>query len=328
VRIYLPLFAATLLLAFLLRWSIRRRRRSTSTLPRVALLATAILAGLLAILSTGAGAYMVWYAHRAQPAPERRPLFVGIDYARHVRQSPRPMVVHAMTIDLRAPGVSFLVTPARPTDGRVVRAQKTSAFLEEFNCQAAVNGNYFYPFKSSSPLDYFPHAGDGVSLSGFAASRGAVYSDKQWMPGVLYLSEDNQASFDAPIGPVYNAIAGNGFLVADGKPVAPPPADDVPYPRAAVGLSADRRYLTFVIIDGKQPGYSEGATLTELSHVLIELGVHTAARLDEGGSCAMAVEERPGKAKLLNVPINHRIPYVERVVANHLGIYARRLPAR
>jgi hypothetical protein len=47
-------------------------------------------------------------------------------------------------------------------------------------------------------------------------------------------------------------------------------------------------------------------------------------RLDEGGSCAMAIEGDGGGAELLNVPINNRIPYRERVVANHLGIFARR----
>jgi exopolysaccharide biosynthesis protein len=231
-------------------------------------------------------------------------------------------------VDTRAPGISFLVTPGEATDGRDLPARKTSKFLEKFDVQFAVNANYFYPFRSESPWDYFPHAGDGVTLCGFAASRGDVYSDRQWNPGTLYLSAKNEASFDWPIGPVYNAISGNGFVARGGK-VLPPPLmsgeEDQPYPRAGVGLTNDGRTLVFVMIDGKQPGYSEGATLGELGQVMSEHGCELAVRLDEGGSCAMAIEGDGGREELLNVPINKRIPYRERVVGNHLGVFARRV---
>jgi hypothetical protein len=322
--IYSAFLLGGAVLGLFARWLNRRRRRSARRVRRVAWASSSAIAILLTLLCLSAGGYMFWYSHRPRPPSERRALFRGIDYVRDVRNSPRPMIVHVATIDLAAPGVHFLVTPGERTDGRDIRARKTSKFVERFGVQLAINGNYFYPFRSESPLDYFPHDGDGVDLCGVAASRGDVYSKKKWVEGTLYISADNRASFDAPVGAVYNAIAGNGFVVRGGAPVASAERDE-PYPRAGLGLSADRRRMTFFIIDGKQPGYSEGATLAELSRVMIEFGVHDGVRLDEGGSCALAIEERPGRARLLNVPINNRIPYRERVVGNHLGVFAGRL---
>jgi len=286
------------------------------------------LLGLVGVLAVASGGYGYWYTHRTQPAVLREGLFRGVDYVRDVRQAPRPIVIHVVTIDLRAPGLRFFVTPGEALSGRDIRARKTSAFLEKFGVQVAINANYFYPFRSESPFDYFPHAGDGVDLCGYAASEGKVYSNKPWRAGTLYISRDNVASFDYTISPIYNAISGGGFILRAGV-VQPPPliADekDQPYPRAALGLSADTNKMMLFIIDGKQPGYSEGATLGELGAIVREHGALNAIRLDEGGSCALAVEERAGRARLLNVPINNRIPYRERVVGNQLGVFAERV---
>jgi exopolysaccharide biosynthesis protein len=57
--------------------------------------------------------------------------------------------------------------------------------------------------------------------------------------------------------------------------------------------------MMLFIIDGKQPGYSEGATLGELGVIVREHGALNAIRLDEGGSCALAVEEKPGAGAVI-----------------------------
>src|SRR3712207_8609410 len=56
------------------------------------------------------------------------------------------------------------------------------SFVEEFGLQVAINANYYFPFKSNSIFDYYPHEGDAVEVCGYAASRGNVYSEKKWMP--------------------------------------------------------------------------------------------------------------------------------------------------
>jgi len=321
---YFSLFGITAFLLFAARFFNRWRRKAGTRFRKSVWGFSLGLALVLAVGSGVLGGYVTWLVHRGQPEDLQTALFRGIDYTRRATRTPRPMVIHVVSIDLKTPGVRFLVTPGDPVDGRAIRAQKTSAFLKKSGAQLAINGNYFFPFRSNSPFDYFPHDGDGVDLCGIAASCGEVYSKREWVEGTLYISEKNEVSFDEPIGPVYNAIAGNGFLTRGGVVSPTIPASE-PYPRAAIGLTKDRARLLLFIIDGKQPGYSEGATLTELAQVMLEAGAHDGVRLDEGGSCALAAEDGAGGAKLLNVPVNHRIPFTERVVANHLGVFAERM---
>lgn len=73
-------------------------------------------------------------------------------------------------------------------------------------------------------------------------------------------------------------------------------------PRSAVGVRADGSAV-FYTIDGRQPGYSVGATLTQVAQRLVELGCVEAVCLDGGGSTtfgmtwpdgsAMTVENKP-----------------------------------
>ncbi|TPX04197.1 phosphodiester glycosidase family protein, partial [Schumannella luteola] len=57
-------------------------------------------------------------------------------------------------------------------------------------------------------------------------------------------------------------------------------------PRTAVGV-IDENHLVFVVVDGRQAGYSAGVTLTDLADIMISLGATTAYNLDGGGSSTM-----------------------------------------
>ncbi len=57
-------------------------------------------------------------------------------------------------------------------------------------------------------------------------------------------------------------------------------------PRAAIGCFEPGHYC-FVLVDGRQPGYSSGMTLTELSGLFYDLGCKTAYNLDGGQSAVM-----------------------------------------
>jgi Phosphodiester glycosidase len=320
-----PIPYATALLALLglatarIAW---RRSRGRPIGPLLVWRIGAGLAGLGSILALATAGWTFWYTHRPQPLPTRSRLFEGVHYIRDVRQHPRPLVIHVIRVDLDAPGLEFLVTPGDPGSARMLKARTTTGFLDEFGLQIAINTNYFYPFASNTPWDYYPKAGEPVDVCGIAASRGRTYSPSRWKDGTLYLSADNRASIDRPEGPIFNAIAGNGLLVKDGRSLAPFEDADL-YPRAALALDRPARTLILVAIDGKQPNYSEGATLEELAAILLEYGGHDAIRLDEGGSATLAAKGPDGRPLLLNCPINSRIPGFERPVANHLGLYAR-----
>lgn len=262
----------------------------------------------------------LWRNLHPQPKPTRQQLFQGVIYELQVRQSPRQMVIHVVTVDLRQPGISFLVTPGDSSKELPLKARTTGKFLEEFNLQLAVNGDGFQPWRSNSILDYYPHSGDLVAPIGLAASQGTIYSVQTDAEPVLYISRTNQARFQAPIGKIYNAISGNLMLVEQGRVIVE--TGDTPQPRTAIALDKPGRRLILIVVDGRQPRYSQGATLAELAEIIIENGGHFGMNLDGGGSSTLVKQNKNGRAELLNSPIEHGIPGRQRPVGNHLGIYA------
>ncbi|MEQ8466054.1 phosphodiester glycosidase family protein [Coleofasciculus sp. E1-EBD-02] len=258
-------------------------------------------------------------------------LFQGIVYKRDVRLSPRPLVIHRVTIDLTAPGVKVFVTPGTPTsDNTVTNARTTSEFVREFKLQLAINANFFYLFREKTPWDYYPHSGDRTTVIGQAISNGNRYSPpKPNWSALCFLGSDRAQIVEqgnCPEGTV-QAVAGNRLFVNHSKPVTASfskQSNNKPYSRIAVAVDQQGQKLWLIAVDGKQPFYSEGVTLAELAEIVINLGADQALNLDGGGSSTLVMATSSGTT-VLNAPIHTKLPMVERPVANHLGFYA--LPA-
>ncbi len=257
----------------------------------------------------------------AQPTQEM--LFQGVEYIRDVRSSPRRIVIHVIKIDLQADGIRLLVTPGDPDQELPLKARTTSQFLNNFELQVAINGDGFQPWHDRGFMDYYPHKGDHVDVIGYAASEGTIYSQDTDREPRLYLSITNSARINTPTGKDFNVISGNQLLAKDGVAIEGLGGD--PNPRTAVALNRSNQFLILVVVDGRQPGYSEGVTLQELAEIIIFHGGWNAINLDGGGSSTMATEGPLGFADVINSPVNHRIPGRERPVGNHLGIYAKPL---
>lgn len=304
--------------AFLLLVGVLRlRRKFIRIVCAVFVLPTLIMGGLL-----------FWYTHRPLPAEINTQLFEGITYIRDVRAEPRPLVIHVVRIDLDAPDLSFFVTPG----GEDIPARTTSQFADEFGLQLAINGDYFDPWRDYFVWDYYPHVGDPVNVRGLAASEGTVFTEG-YAPlynsfyDTLYITSQNAISFDTPPEEIYNAISGIPFLLLAGESLVDSEQSDYYtgyHPRTAVGLDEAGETLMLLLVDGRQPGYSEGVALSELSALLLEYGAYHAINLDGGGSTTLVAENADGTIQVLNSPIHNRIPGRERPIANHLGIYARR----
>ncbi len=274
----------------------------------------------------------LWYGSRAIQRPPRTELttqlFPGARYQRIIWTQPRPVVIHAVAIDLTQPGLQILSTPgdrAKPnTEERELTALTTTEFLSKYGMDLAINAGYFFPFTENSPWDYYPHSGDRINVVGQAISNGQVFSDEDdptWR--VLCFDGKNQAQIlnqsTCPIG-TQQAIAGNELILEQGKFINSQNAADGknPYARVVVGLNATGDRLWLVVVDGKQKEYSEGASIAELAQFLPSLGITTALNLDGGGSTTLATKTAQG-SKPLNAPIQNHIPMNERPVANHLG---------
>jgi hypothetical protein len=256
---------------------------------------------------------------------EARTLFQGITYQREVRHEPRLNVIHHVTVDLTAPGLEFFVRPGTP--GEPQPLQITSAFLDEYGLQLAINANYFTKVESGGLLDWLYVAGEPAYPSGLAMAEGVAYQSPMPDWPSLYITADNHLSFEVEPPDTWNAITGNYMLLRYGERAIHPITNERTgiHPRTAIGLDRAGTTLTIVVVDGRQPGYSEGLSLWELGDLLREYGVEFALNLDGGGSSTLVIEGPDGRPQVLNSPIGNRVPGWERPVAVHRG--RRALPA-
>ncbi len=249
--------------------------------------------------------------------PVWKPLFQGVDYTPITRSVPEPLSAHAVRIDLKDPDIRFLVTPSNAERDKETDGLKTTTFLTKHGCQLAINASPYSPIGDTE--------GEPRDVLGLSASEGDVYSSAHGAWGALIITKDNQARIETPpfeTGDVHNAVGGFHLLLKDGENVG---TDSEKHPRTAVGLSKDGRYLFLLVIDGRQPGYSVGTSTAETASILQSLGAHDGLNLDGGGSTTMAFDAGNGEVKTLNRPIHMHLPGVERISANHLGVFAKPL---
>jgi len=273
---------------------------------------------VLAAFATGlAGAETVSSATIAELEPAWRPLFRGVDLTSGATAEPVAQAVYAVRIDLAEPTVSFLSTPSNGDRPKETDGRKTTAFLREFGLQLAINAS---PYEPVLPFPRLPR-----DIQGLAVSRGDAYSGAFQTRAAILITRDNQVAFSRPpfdLTGVYHAVGGFGLLIEDGKNVG---RDGPRHPRTAVGASENGRYLYLLILDGRQGDYSAGATTAETAAWLQRLGAHDGLNLDGGGSTTLVIDDGSGGAKIVNRPIQGGVPGAERVVGNHLGVFARTL---
>jgi len=259
--------------------------------------------------------------------PRWQPLFKGVDYFEYHERAPHPLAVHAVRIDLAAPGIAFLVTPSNGDTPLDTDGLKTSTFLEKYGCQVAINASYFDPVEQAE--------GAPKNIIGLSMSRGEVYSKYEARDELramsLLISKESRAWFASPppdTSGAYNAVQGSIQLIGDGKILAGtynPAREMTRHPLTAIGLDGNGRFMYWLVIDGRQPGYSEGVNTLEMADWLKWLGAHDAALFDGGGSTTLVVEDSHGRSKVMNRPIHDGVPGTERVNGNHLGLYAQPL---
>lgn len=105
-------------------------------------------------------------------------------------------------------------------------------------------------------------------------------------------------------------IGGKDILIQDGR--VQPNLERTRHPRTALGVKADGNIIA-VVVDGRQPGFSEGVGLDDLAKMMLDMGAVDAINLDGGGSSTFA-SRKPGEASVSLV--NRVSDGSERAVAN------------
>lgn len=123
---------------------------------------------------------------------------------------------------------------------------------------------------------------DTVGYQGFAVMNDGSYR---------FLN--NAAEFANQAANIRLACGGRYLVLKDGKIFDNGTADPfctVHHPRTAFGVKKDGTML-FVVVDGRQSGYSDGATLLDLSVIFYRLGAVNAINLDGGGSTGLFLKD-------------------------------------
>lgn len=246
------------------------------------------------------------FAETASAADVTKTVADGVQLT--TRTTATPNVARILVVDLGAPGVRLGST--KTTE----RKRTTSSYAKLVGAAAAVNGDFFsYATYSTSGLS----AGGGAQWAG---TKDNTYSGTLAFDDAKRV-ELSDASKTVTFDPTWmkGVVSGHPQLVNGGTAIASNPdgaACTTRNPRSAVGITADKKKLIVTVVDGRS-SISAGMTCTELAALMKSFGADDAFNLDGGGSSTMYLRG----TGIVNKPSDG----TERVVANHLAIYAPRL---
>ena len=229
----------------------------------------------------------------------------GIRLVKLELSKPRMMKIAVMRIDLKTPGLTLVTTgrdkdwgkemPDRPGIKIATKRITSAEFMKNarkswnggrvVNMIAVFNAAPWIPWESPFNHKY------GLPL-GLNISNGTVVSDNhpelpaliEWKKGGIALLP----TVDRKLIPqIKEAASGFCCILHHGKIL---PDDGISvglHPRLGGGISADRRYMYVVAIDGRQKEWSLGATGSETAQILLAAGASDAINFDGGGSTSL-----------------------------------------
>lgn len=227
----------------------------------------------------------------------REPVTQGVTYVESLYHDRcgLPVRTFALLVDTREAGF----VAGTPEDGyqainskQHVIGQMQAAMAGGRPVIAAVNGDFFDMFGDFSPSG--PCVKDGRR----------VWAGDETRP-VLSLTDDGSLFIGDMSGQtkLVQAVGGMPLILKDGKPhelLLGEPFGDLRHPRTAVGLGQEG-LLILLVVDGRIPEHSNGASLGDLAGLMEEMGAREAMNLDGGGS-AILVLNRGSALTIMNRP--------------------------
>ena len=243
------------------------------------------------------------------------------------RTVPRPIKIHYLKVALTAAALEVFAIPGDDPDGPGPAESRLTLPMDlfrKYNALAAVNANAFagLPGDKASGPDWFE--GRAVDIHGTVVSGGKVISPMEDNRTSFWLDvvQKPQIGTPASMAVVEEAVADWFSLLLKDSRIIPDPADHALHPRTAAGFDNTRTWLLLIVVDGRQPGFSEGVSLHELAQIFQSQGCTQSVNLDGGGSSIMLVRE-PGKdPRTVNSPSGK----IHRPVPVMLGIRRSAIP--
>lgn len=220
------------------------------------------------------------YSNEVQIAPG----VIHCKYAFYDTENKR-IEANALYIDPKYPTLN--ITTALPDNGDKWGMQKTTDMAKAASdignvVVGAVNGD-FYNMTSGKPEGVFIK--HGVILKDTMVLGKNFFGIRKDGTPVI----GNKETFNSIKDELQTALGGRSWLVKDGV-VNSEEVDEeiVRHPRTAIGIK-ENGTIFFNVIDGRQPGFSEGLNLPMLARLMLKLGAVNALNVDGGGSSTFAV---------------------------------------
>lgn len=223
------------------------------------------------------------------------------------RSTPRPLKIYYLKVALTAAALEVFAIPGDDPDGSGPAESRLTMPLDLFNKHqplAAVNANAFsgLPGDKAAAADWFE--GRAVDIHGTVVSEGRVVSPLENNRTSFWLDVVQKPHIGTPaaMSIIKEAVADWFMPLLKDNRIIPDSADRVLHPRTALGFDDTGTWLLLIVVDGRQPGFSEGVSLFELAQILQERGCTQSINLDGGGSSIMLVREPGKEVRTLNSP--------------------------
>lgn len=167
--------------------------------------------------------------------------------------------------------------------------EKVSSMVKDLGAIAGINAGGFYDPDGK---------GNGAFPDGLTVQNGEVVHNNVGNRAVNIVGFDDQGTLISETMTanqlmehhILQAVTFGPNLIIDGKPAILGDGGWGIAPRTGIGQRADGTVI-FVVIDGRQPTWSLGATLRDLMNVFYNYGAVTAVNLDGGSSSVFVYKD-------------------------------------
>lgn len=176
-------------------------------------------------------------------------------------------------------------TKVNLVDGRKSnRGSKLSEIVKNNNAIAGINAGGF--------ADEGGVGSGNILCDATIINKKLLYGNKASKYSLIGLSSDKKLVLgkytyqQALNAGIESAVEFGPYIIVNGKNQITNASSGGIHPRMAIGQKKDGTFI-FVVVDGRQPGYSIGTNLLELQNIFNKYDAYNAANLDGGSSATM-----------------------------------------
>jgi hypothetical protein len=241
------------------------------------------------------------------------------------RTAPRRLKIYCIRVDLTCRNLEVFTLTGEDPDGEGPAESSLtlpSEMFSTFHALAAINANAFAGLPGTEKDIRGWYRNRPVDIQGMAVRNGKVISPPQRGRTAFWLDSLQQPHIGDPnpADPVWQASSDwSSPLILENR-IIPDSTGTALHPRTALGFDDSGKWLLLMVVDGRQPGFSEGISLYELALLFKSFGCTQSINLDGGGSSIMIIQKPDGEVQTINSPSG----LVHRPVPVMLGVKNRR----